>query len=204
MSSLLIPSRRRLRLSRFVTASFFAACLVVTNRWHQSTPLVSVLLSFVGWLLVAVGSIGRAWSGSYISGNKTVQLHVSGPYSICRNPLYLCSFFASMGAAMQTGTFTFPLLLAVSFLTYYGRVIRGEEQKLFGVHGENFTAYCQQVPRFWPSFKTFQEPAEYPVIAKSFRKELSDILLFIAAASLIQLVNALHVSKLITSYITLP
>lgn len=42
----------------------------------------------VGLLLLAICIVGRSVSSLYISGYKNAHLVDSGPYSICRNPLY--------------------------------------------------------------------------------------------------------------------
>ncbi len=203
-SALVIPSRRRIRLSRLVVGLFFAGVLVSTSTWHESYPLARFALVVLGWVLIAIGVLGRVWSGSYISGRKSVTLQVHGPYSLCRNPLYFFSFLAGLGVTLQTGTLTFPVVFAATFLGYYARVIRGEEAKLASLHGSEFDAFCARVPRFWPSLKSFTEPAEYCIAAKSFRGELCDVGFFIAAGGLISGIDWLHTTQSMFTIFRLP
>jgi protein-S-isoprenylcysteine O-methyltransferase Ste14 len=62
---------------------------------------------FVGAIrgkLAAMIASHRLWCSLYISGYKNSQLITSGPYSLCRNPLYFFSFvgFAALCARCPT------------------------------------------------------------------------------------------------------
>lgn len=192
MAASLIPSRRRIYASRFVAALFLATVIIGSNHWKKTLPCIVPVFHLVGWFLVSLGVLGRVWSSSYISGHKTVSLQQEGPYSICRNPLYFFSFMAGLGITLLTGMLSMSLTFAVAFLTYYRSVILGEEARLTQQHGEDFAEFCRQVPRFWPSFSKYREPKEYSVAAASFRKELGDVSLFIAAGGLIEFVDAIR------------
>jgi protein-S-isoprenylcysteine O-methyltransferase Ste14 len=51
------------------------------------------------YLLVAVATVGRLWCGIYVFGRKSKALCLDGPYSICRNPLYIFTFLGALGVA---------------------------------------------------------------------------------------------------------
>lgn len=187
----------RINLSRLASLLFVVALSISSSRWSQIQPLVGHLLSFTGWTLVSVGVMGRIWAGSYICGCKNVKLMMDGPYSLCRNPLYLFSFIGGFGAMLVTQTLLFPAMYAVIFLGYYHPVMRSEENTLRGIHGVSFESYRKAVPLFWPRYIVFNEPEHYSMSAKQFRRFLIEVIWFIVVAALVQLLHQLHVNALL-------
>lgn len=103
---------------------------------------------FLGLWPALAGEALRTWSSGIIVKNKV--LATEGPYRLCRNPLYLGSFFIGAGVAVMGGRWWFLPLFVAFFLTVYGVLIRREEEGLVGDHGEAFLEYCRRVPRLWP------------------------------------------------------
>ena len=60
-------------------------------------------LELFGVALLAVAAMGRIWCLIYIAGRKNKELCQLGPYSLCRNPLYLFSFVGVIGFFFETG-----------------------------------------------------------------------------------------------------
>lgn len=104
----------------------------------------------VALALFLVGVVCRWWATLYIGGVKGKHLIVDGPYSLCRNPLYLGSFLMALSAAvsLQSGLFTLASLLVAAL--YLAITVPGEEQRLAQKYGAAFDAYCDRVPRFLP------------------------------------------------------
>ncbi len=165
---------------------------VTLTGWRQIAPALGQLFSLVGWLFIGVGVLGRIWSGSYISGSKNARLVVSGPYSICRNPLYLFSFFGGIGVMLISQTLILPIQFALLFGIYYRQLIEREEAVMSTLHGAAFEAYCARVPRFWPKFSLYSEPVEYMVSAALLRKGLADAIWIIIGGALIDFVEEMH------------
>lgn len=184
----------RINLSRLATLLFIVALCVTSSRWTQTQPVVGQLLGFVGWIFVGVGVIGRVWAGSYICGCKNVKLMMDGPYSLSRNPLYLFSFIGGLGAMLVTQTLLFPALFALIFLSYYQPVMRNEENTLRAIHGASFESYQKGVPLFWPRHIRINEPEQYSMSAKQFRRFLIEVIWFIVIAALLQILHQLHVA----------
>ncbi len=192
----------RINLSRLASLLFVIALCITSSRWSTLQPATGHALAFAGWLLVGTGVMGRIWAGSYICGCKNVKLMMDGPYSLCRNPLYLFSFIGGVGAMMVTQTLTFPLAFAAIFLAYYQPVMRSEEQTLRGIHGESFEAYRKAVPLFWPRQFAFNEPEQYPMSARHFRRFLIEVIWFIVIAALVQTLHQLHLNGTLPSVFT--
>jgi len=184
----------RILVSRLFAVTILAALLVSLNGWQTFAPFVEQLLSLVGWVLVGIGVAGRIWSASYISGYKIDQLVTDGPYSVCRNPLYFFTFVAGLGVMLITETLLVPMLFAGLFWAYYPEVIRREEEVLRGRHGAAFEGYRSRVPRVWPDFSLYTEPASYVVSAAHFRRHLGDVLWFVLAGGIVEFLEGMHIS----------
>jgi protein-S-isoprenylcysteine O-methyltransferase Ste14 len=117
----------------------------------------------VGWVLFLAGAAMRWWATLYVGGRKTVELVEDGPYSICRNPIYLGTLLLvlTIGVLGQSVVFFLAVVLvAVAYLILAASV---EERDLRARHGDRFDAYCRRVPRFFPSFRLFHAPESIPV-----------------------------------------
>jgi protein-S-isoprenylcysteine O-methyltransferase Ste14 len=183
-------SRQRILVSRVAAACFFVALL--SMRSLQADTLSAAFLYVMGLTLIGVATAGRLWCALYISGYKGSSLVTSGPYSLCRNPLYFFSLLGFAGVGFTTETWTLGLVALASFSLMYPSVIAGEEKHLHGQFGAAFDDYCARVPRFIPRFGDFREPGAYTVNPRVFRRALKDIIWFVWAAGLIELVESLH------------
>ena len=109
----------------------------------------------LSYLLVAVATLGRVWCGIYIFGHKNKVLCRDGPYSICRNPLYVFSFLGAMGVAIASNR----ILLIIGFTSisccYYFQVVKFEEKRLAQLFGREYETYCSSVSRFRPNFRNY-------------------------------------------------
>jgi protein-S-isoprenylcysteine O-methyltransferase Ste14 len=186
----LIQKKRRLITWLFVLA--LGTLIVVSASRSDEYGIVGNLLFLVGLLLVGVATVGRLWCSLYISGYKSDVLITTGPYSICRNPLYFFSLLGGVGLGLSTETVTIALIITAAFLLLYPFVIRSEEKGLRKMHGHDYDEYVAHTPRFWPSLKQFREPEEYTVRTRVFRRRVSDSMCFIWIVGGLELIEALH------------
>jgi len=182
----------RIHLTRVFVAAVLVLLLISGSKWETTAPMVSTILFLFGCFLAAIASLGRLWCSLYIAGHKTKDLVTVGPYSICRNPLYFFSMLGGLGVGMATETLTIPALILTAFAVYYPFVIRFEENKLVTVHGEEWKGYFQTVPRFWPKWSLLNEPQDYVVAPKTFRKHIFSALWFIWIIGILELIEELH------------
>jgi protein-S-isoprenylcysteine O-methyltransferase Ste14 len=188
--------KKRILISRLFVAALTILVLFSTSRW-ENIGLWSTAFFLVGVLLVGIATVGRIWCSLYIAGYKTNTLITTGPYSICRNPLYLFSFIGAVGVGLATETLTIPLALIIAFAIYYPLVIKREEQRLRDVHKDEYDNYYRATPSFFPSLKSFKESLEYTVKPKKFRKSLFDATLFVWLVGILELIEALHESGIL-------
>lgn len=74
------------------------------------------------WGLLAACIGLRFWATLYIGGRKEKELVTTGPYSLCRNPLYRGSLCAALSMALFLNSFT--LLFAVILVAAaYSRLV---------------------------------------------------------------------------------
>lgn len=120
----------------------------------KATP--SRLSWWLGLPLVLGGELLRIWSLMHIGPTTRTrsicadQLVTSGPYRLCRNPLYLANLTKVAGLLIIAGN---PLLL-VLILAFYGVeffcMIAYEEEFLREKFPAEFARYEASVPAFFP------------------------------------------------------
>lgn len=187
----------------WVLAAGMIALIVLSSSAWEDIGLTSDILFLVGAALVGVATVGRLWCLLYIAGYKTDTLITTGPYSMCRNPLYVFSFLGAVGVGMATETLTIPAISTIAFALYYPFVLKGEEKELLEIHKQDFASYVKKTPSFFPKFSLLREPEEYTVKPKVFRKSLFDALWFIWLIGILELVEAFHESGLIPVFLNL-
>ena len=102
----------------------------------------------VGALLMLGGFGGRLWALSHIAGRKKRRLVRSGPYAMCRHPLYLGSLLGGLGLVMCTGRLSVVLLyIGASWLIV--PAIRAEEAFLEERFAD-YASYRAEVPALLP------------------------------------------------------
>src|SRR4029079_17955514 len=143
--------------------------------WTGIHPVMEKSLFILGLGIASIGAAGRAWATSYISGQKLKRLVTTGPYSLCRNPLYFFSMLLGIGFGFCTETLTMPALVAVVLTILYYFQIRNEERRLHRAFGVEYEAYMVEVPRFFPSGRCFTEPDEITISPKLLKKGLFGI-----------------------------
>ena len=181
--------KTRVNITRLFVGALIVLLLVSKSKWEEKSEAVCGVLFLTGCVLVGIASLGRLWCSLYIAGRKTDHLVVLGPYSVSRNPLYFFSLLGGVGVGLATETFTVPIAIAAMFTFYYPFVIRHEEEKLRMHHSEEFETYFRSVPRFWPKWSLLDEPKEYIVAPKVFRRHMYSALWFVWIVGILELLE---------------
>jgi protein-S-isoprenylcysteine O-methyltransferase Ste14 len=137
---------------------------VVEDSWLDEA------LDAAGWAVFLIGAALRLWATLYIGGRKDWTLVSQGPYSICRNPLYLGSCLMLLSFAFFLDSVLILVVLAAVIFAYVATV-RAEERMLRKTLGQEYERYCQRVPRFWPRPSQFHTPEAIEVRVKGLRIE---------------------------------
>jgi protein-S-isoprenylcysteine O-methyltransferase Ste14 len=117
----------------------------------------------VAWLLFFAGAAFRWWSTLYIGGRKSTALIQEGPYSLCRNPLYVGTFLMVLSAGVFLESVTFIAGLMLASWVYLSTTVPVEERRLQQCFGSEYEKYCQTVPRFFPRLSSFRSAATIEV-----------------------------------------
>ncbi|HSD75053.1 MAG TPA: methyltransferase, partial [Steroidobacteraceae bacterium] len=67
-----------------------------THHWSGAAALV------LGLLLMSCAALGRAWTSLFIAGHKDERLVTTGPYALCRHPLYALSLLGGLGVGLAS------------------------------------------------------------------------------------------------------
>ena len=144
-----------------------------------STPIVTAgswldaLANVLGWASFVAGAAMRFWATLFIGGRKDKVLMTDGPYSICRNPLYLASLLLMAAAGLWLKSLVFVAALAAVAAVYLSTTVPAEEKYLRARHGEAFDRYGARVSRMVPSLREFRTPERIEVNIHTLRLECS-------------------------------
>lgn len=182
----------RLPIQRLMVVIIFTALLLSDSAWEKGWSLLASVFFFIGCGLAAAGAMGRMWCSLYIGGYKNVTLITSGPYSICRNPLYFFSMVGFVGVGMISETLIMPLILFLLFTLYYPIIIKSEERRLAQLHGEVYAEYLRTTPQLWPRFRLLREPVEYLTQPIMFRRHIFSAMWFVWLIGVLEIIETLH------------
>lgn len=147
-----------------------------------SPPLIregiwaDLTVDLLAWGAFVAGLTFRLWPTLYVGGRKTSTLVTQGPYSVCRNPLYVGSLLLWISIGLFLKSVTFAAALGAVILCYIWATVPIEEGKLRARHGQAYDAYCRQFPRFWPRFRLFHTSECVEVRIKGLRIEYKRLL----------------------------
>jgi protein-S-isoprenylcysteine O-methyltransferase Ste14 len=157
-----------------VAALALVPLMIFTTGGARSGSWYREGLEGIGLFLIGAGILGRAWSTLYIGGRKARELVTVGPYSVCRNPLYLFAFIAVAGLGVQTGSLVMAGVFTVGAYCIFVPVVRHEERALRAVFGARFDTYLADVPRFLPRFSLWRDVRSLQVDPRRYRQTVLD------------------------------
>lgn len=183
--------RLRKPISALVAASLIAAALFTVPAGFQSN--FSELLEYLGFSFLIIAGLGRVWCLIYIAGRKDHELCQEGPYSLCRNPLYLFSFIGVLGICLALQSLLLTVIMACIFNVYYTYVIRSEEARLSLLFGEEYLDYRRSTPRLMPAFSGYRQgQPNIRISTPALERGLREVFWFFAAIVMIDAIELIH------------
>jgi protein-S-isoprenylcysteine O-methyltransferase Ste14 len=171
-------ARRRIFWSRVALGLAVVYVLLVPPPSQPGQVLLESA-EMLGFFLLAIAALGRLWCLAFIAGAKNEVLITEGPYSIVRNPLYVCNFLGVLGLGLAVENPALALLLACGFVLLYPGVVRNEEERLARTFGAAYVAYCTTTPRWLPNWSAYREPETWMIHPTRFRKGLLGAMWFL-------------------------
>lgn len=194
-------ARWRKPISRVIGAAFLAL-LVLTD--SPPAPLLDLTAKVCGILLISAAALGRIWCALYIAGRKNAELCTDGPYSLCRNPLYVFSFLGAVGFAFAVGALPLGLALVPVFWGYHHFVIQSEEAQLRSLFGSAYADYCARVPRFLPRPGLYWSRARLTIDLHNVIRALSEVAWFLVALAVAEVIGHLRNGDSLPTIFTWP
>jgi len=166
-------STPRLRVTFAIYVGLIAATAIIGPReipwvWHY-------LAGVAGFICVALACLGRIWCSVFIAGHKDEKLITSGPYALCRHPLYALSILGALGLGLTSRSVLLCVAVVVLVAALVVYAASCEEQFLADSFPEEFTAYVVATPnKWWPRFVPRGMPERLEVKPAIFWKALVD------------------------------
>jgi protein-S-isoprenylcysteine O-methyltransferase Ste14 len=136
-----------------------ASFALLRARDASESPVLGIALSSFGSAAFLAYVALRIWATLYVAGNKDRALQTAGPYSLCRNPLYLANLCLGIAIAGALESLAFAAAVGVAAALYVPLVIRPEEALLEQRFGAAYREYCESTPRLWPRLSGFRSTA---------------------------------------------
>ncbi|UKV15518.1 isoprenylcysteine carboxylmethyltransferase family protein [Thalassospiraceae bacterium SW-3-3] len=196
---------QRIRKRTFRIGGLMMLILVMLAQasWQRTTNIHDVIEA-TGIIAIMICIIGRGWCALYIGGRKKTELVMTGPYSLCRNPLYLFSIIGAFGAGAQSGSLVIAGLFAIVCWIVLREVTLREEAVLKQSFGPRYYRYLITVPRFRPA--TFRWRDETPLLCQPplFLRTIRDGCWFLIAGPVLEGVKIMQEQGWVMPLVYLP
>ncbi len=196
-------SESRIRHTRIFCAVLIPLTILIAPHCPENS-LLHELLEFGGHVFVSVGVLLRIFATVYIGGKKNETIATDGPFSIVRNPLYVGTFFASLGLAMLTASFLMIAIVTIAFCLYYRVTVLREETFLREAFGADYHTYSARVPRWMPAPRLWSEPAQLTINPYFVRQAVLDASVLLLTIPLLEVLCELREARLVPTLMTLP
>ena len=172
----------------------FIFATVIFTRPAALNYRVYELEKIAGFILIAVSTMGTLWCGDYLFGRKSKRLCQEGPYSVCRNPLYLFAGLGWLGVVMVSTRLILVIVFLLVFCVEYVLVVKYEEKRLLQLFGKEYETYTEQVPRLIPRFKNYRTCEKLEVDPRRHLLGIVKSMRFFWMAFALQLIEVLKAS----------
>lgn len=170
----------------FMFVAVFTQPSFESNHWSHET------IDLVGSILIILCVLGRVYSTAFIGGHKNAALITYGPFSVCRNPLYFCSFLGAVGVGIATNHLILMIAAPLVFCLIFTPVIKREEAFLTEKFGEEYSAYRNKTPKCFPNFSLYHTPESVPMQPEFLLNAVKDATLWLLAVPMLELVEYLQ------------
>jgi protein-S-isoprenylcysteine O-methyltransferase Ste14 len=186
-----VNQRGRIAALRVVFGGLVASMFFAAPVRTDSRIVFEVLEVFGAGMLVAA-VLGRFWATMFIGDRKNGLVLQSGPYAVCRHPLYAFSILGATGAGLMLESLVYTVLFGVAATAVLYVTARKEEAYLDAMFGPAYQAYAARVPMLLPRQALAAMPAELTVSLPRLRDAGRDSLVFLAFIPLSETIEGLQ------------
>jgi protein-S-isoprenylcysteine O-methyltransferase Ste14 len=186
-----MPREKRYRWRRRVIAIVVAPAVVLAC---LSRPMIleetwaDVGVDLIAWVAFVAGATLRIWGTMYIGGRKSETVVAEGPYSLCRNPLYVGTFLLGLSLGLFLKSLTVVAAVSLGMLVYASATIPAEERFLNERFGDAYREYCAKTPRFLFGWGRYRAGDTIELNLSALRKELKAAIGWVAIPFLAEVV----------------
>ncbi len=181
----------RIMMLRLSSLPVIVVALFVRPRWGLESS-IAFWMEFAGYVFLLGGLAVRMWSIFYIGGRKSGELVTEGPYSLCRNPLYIGSLLIGVGVGLCFENLLMLACVLFIVIPIHMLVVNREERHLAELFPQQFPTYKRQVPRFWPRFRNYRTQKKIMVSVHSIRRVMIDTLGVLLIPEIEDLLELMH------------
>jgi len=181
----------RVNLLRLAFIPIVFVGVFVRPAWPAESTIAFVM-ELGGYLFLLAGLVIRIWCTFYIGSRKSKEVITEGPYSICRNPLYIGSFLLAIGVGLCFENLLILVLVPAIIIPVHIITARLEETHLESKFGEQYRMYKQKVPRFWPHISNYNSSDVLKVDVHSIRRIAMDTVGVLLLPEIEDLLELLH------------
>jgi protein-S-isoprenylcysteine O-methyltransferase Ste14 len=162
--------------------------------------VVDLICESIGYCLMFSGLALRIWSTMYIGQRKSKELITDGPFSICRNPLYVGTLAITIGASLIIVNYVLLMTTLLVTVPLHYLVVLSEEKNLETVFGKEYTEYKRNVPRFWFHPSKFKTPEYIQVSPRSIYRVAGESALVLMIPVIENTVGFLHQKNILPTW----
>ena len=142
-----------------IDSALLSSIIIVTGflfafrNLYPRNPFLDDVLDFFGFIVLLTGILLRmsARGHKMARSDKSQKLVTTGPYTFVRNPMYLGSFLMGAGFILMVWPWWSLPIFAVLFYMRFKKEVVKEEEFLRTMAPKSYDAYCEKVPRVFPS-----------------------------------------------------
>ncbi len=182
-------NKTRIRDTKLVVLASFIIILFTKQIFGHNDEEIHNPIELTGLLLVCLCAMGRVYCTAFLGGFKNWGVVDYGPFSVCRNPLYLFSFIGVLGISLMTVNIAVVIIMPTAFLMIYLSLIKREEVYLENKFGEDYLKYKRKTPRLIPKFKLYHAPKTVEMTPKKLLQSVGDSVMWFLAYPLIEIIE---------------
>ena len=148
MSSELTSAQKMHKI--FLRARIPASILMALAILFFAKPTQSSWL--IGLGIIVLGESLRIWASGHI--HKMAEVTQTGPYAMCRHPLYLGHLIVATGFCIVVDSMLAFIIVTISFFIVYMPTWKNEENYLIEQFGDTYSDFMKTTPALLPRWSS--------------------------------------------------